>query len=112
MLTAAACLASVIYAEARGEPIDGQIAVGQVVINRVEDPRWPDDICSVVTDDEQFAYLTPDQRTLDLARRIINEDFDDFAEGATHFYSGSEPWWAKHMDLIGEINGHTFMEGF
>ena len=42
------CLAEALYFEARGEPIKGQLAVGEVVLNRVEDPRYPNSICKVV----------------------------------------------------------------
>ncbi|MDH3229586.1 MAG: cell wall hydrolase [Alphaproteobacteria bacterium] len=42
------CLALNIYFEARGEPVDGKIAVGHVVLNRVADARYPDKICEVV----------------------------------------------------------------
>ena len=42
------CLALNIYFEARGEPTDGKIAVGHVVLNRVADTRYPDKICEVV----------------------------------------------------------------
>lgn len=42
------CLALNIYFEARGEPVDGRIAVGHVVLNRVADSRYPDKICEVV----------------------------------------------------------------
>lgn len=42
------CLALNIYFEARGEPEAGRLAVGHVVLNRMEDPRFPDTICAVV----------------------------------------------------------------
>jgi len=42
------CLALNIYFEARGEPAAGRLAVGHVVMNRVEDPRFPNTICAVV----------------------------------------------------------------
>ena len=42
------CLAEALYFEARGEPIQGQLAVGEVVLNRVEDPRYPNSICKVI----------------------------------------------------------------
>ena len=49
MLDAAlVCLATAVYFEARGEPFVGQSAVAHVVLNRVEDTRFPNDICSVV----------------------------------------------------------------
>lgn len=104
------CLASVIYAEARGEPVDGQIAVGQVVINRVFDMRWPSDVCDVAKQNRQFANLPPDEETLELAVQILNFEHDDMSGGATHFYSGTTPpWWAKKMTPVGRIGGHLFM---
>jgi len=42
------CLAKNIYFEARGEPLDGQVAVSQVVLNRVNSPNFPNDICGVI----------------------------------------------------------------
>lgn len=42
------CLAKNIYFESRGEPFNGKVAVGQVTINRVANPRFPDSICDVV----------------------------------------------------------------
>jgi spore germination cell wall hydrolase CwlJ-like protein len=45
---AAACLLMAVYFEARSEPIMGQYAVAEVVMNRVADKRWPDTVCGVV----------------------------------------------------------------
>ena len=41
------CLAQAIYFESRGEPLDGQIAVAEVVLNRVDDRRYPKSVCGV-----------------------------------------------------------------
>ena len=41
------CLAETIYFEARGESVAGQLAVGLVVFNRVEHPKYPDTVCGV-----------------------------------------------------------------
>jgi len=46
--TTIACLAMTIYFEARSEPIAGQLAVAQVVLNRSASDRFPDDPCDVV----------------------------------------------------------------
>jgi hypothetical protein len=43
------CLAQAIYFEARGEPLDGQVAVAEVVLNRVQDRRFPGTVCGVTT---------------------------------------------------------------
>ena len=48
MMSAIACLATAIYFEARGEPMVGQVAVAQVIVNRVYDERFPDTVCDVV----------------------------------------------------------------
>ena len=49
ILEGLACLALNIYHEARGESIEGQIAVSQVVMERVKSPKYPNTICEVVT---------------------------------------------------------------
>ena len=51
------CLAQNIYHEARGEMIEGQIAVSNVVINRVESKQFPNDICSVVYQRNQIEII-------------------------------------------------------
>ena len=51
------CLAQAIYFEARGEPLDGQLAVGRVVVNRAESDAFPDDYCGVVTQRAQFSFV-------------------------------------------------------
>ena len=48
MLTPIVCLALTVYFEARAEPIAGQVAVAQVVLNRVESPLYPGTVCDVV----------------------------------------------------------------
>src|SRR5690606_7988208 len=42
------CMATAIYFEARGEPYRGQVAVGQVIMNRIRSPLYPNTICGVV----------------------------------------------------------------
>lgn len=53
------CLRDVIYNESRNQSVAGQIAVGAVVINRVLDKRWPDKICQVAQQSEQFSANSP-----------------------------------------------------
>jgi len=48
LVEALTCLAMNIYYEARHEPVEGQIAVAHVVLNRTEDPRFPDSVCGVI----------------------------------------------------------------
>ena len=55
-MLAAHCLAIAMYYEARNQPIDGQLAVAQVIMNRVESPRYPDTVCEVVWQPKQFSF--------------------------------------------------------
>ena len=50
MTAAITCLALNVYHEARNEPMNGMYAVASVVINRVQDDRWPNNVCAVVKD--------------------------------------------------------------
>ena len=51
------CLANAVYFEARGEPIEGQLAVADVVLNRAASGRYPATICGVVTQPWQFSFV-------------------------------------------------------
>ena len=52
-----ACLAGAIYYESKGEPLSGQLAVANVIMNRVESGRFPSTICGVVTQRGQFSFV-------------------------------------------------------
>jgi spore germination cell wall hydrolase CwlJ-like protein len=51
------CLANAVYFEARGEPLEGQLAVAEVVLNRARSGRYPSTICAVVTQPAQFSFV-------------------------------------------------------
>lgn len=51
------CLANAVYFEARSEPIEGQLAVAEVVMNRAASGRYPADLCSVITQKAQFSFI-------------------------------------------------------
>ncbi|MEH3045896.1 cell wall hydrolase [Sphingomonas adhaesiva] len=51
------CLAGAIYFEARGEPLAGQLAVAEVILNRTQSRRFGSDVCSVVTQPGQFSFV-------------------------------------------------------
>jgi N-acetylmuramoyl-L-alanine amidase len=109
------CLALNIYHEARGEIVDGQMAVAQVTLNRTLDPRWPDNICDVVYDDSQFSWTrnirpVDDWDAFQLALNIALEAEPDPDMG-THFHSISvSPDWATPEELIGQIGRHRFYQ--
>lgn len=115
-MLSALCIAVVVYTEARGEPIDGQFAVAEVIINRVADPRYPDDACAVAYQPGQFdgpnhfrAIENPEAWALAVA---IADDVSMFCDGcngisATHFARGWAYWMADYT-LEGKIGKHVF----
>jgi len=122
---AAACLAMAIYFEARGEPELGQYAVAEVVVNREEDPAFPDTVCAVISEDRgplsydcQFSFMCdgksdfiPSSAARDRAERIAAEVLaggTDYAKGATYFHAGSAPSWARVFNLVAEYGAHKF----
>jgi spore germination cell wall hydrolase CwlJ-like protein len=121
------CLANAIYFEARGEPVRGQIAVAQVVMNRVFSGYYPHDVCGVVYQDAhrhlscQFTFACdgiPDRiDELDAwvrAREIARDTLDgklwlaDVGK-ATHYHaSWVRPIWIREMQKLDRIGVHTF----
>ncbi len=53
----AECLAGAIYFEAKGEPLDGQLAVAQTILNRAKSGRFPGSVCGVVFQPGQFSFV-------------------------------------------------------
>jgi hypothetical protein len=120
------CLARAIYFEARGEPIAGQVAVAEVILNRVDSPRYPDTVCAVVLQGSerptgcQFSYncdgkpnVVRDERAFDLAGRIAHVMLSGrprtLTGAATHFHTRSvNPGWARRLVRITRIGAHVF----
>jgi spore germination cell wall hydrolase CwlJ-like protein len=121
------CLADAVYFEARGEPVRGQIAVAQVVMNRVFSPFYPKDVCGVVYQNAnrhlacQFTFAcdgVPDVVTEPdawlRAKRIARDMLDgklwmpEVAK-ATHYHAyWVHPDWAAEMHKIYRLGVHSF----
>lgn len=65
------CLAFAVYMESKSEPIKGQEAVAEVVMNRTTHPQYPDNPCSVVKQKGQFSWYS--SRT-NITKEPINAD--------------------------------------
>ena len=61
-----ACLALNIYFEARNQSFEGQVAVAQVVFNRVADHRYPDNVCDVIYQAERNKQGKSDSQPLSI----------------------------------------------
>ena len=125
-MIAATCLAAMIFFEARGESIEGQMAVGEVAINRMESPRWPNDICAVTQQRKQFSY-THDGLSDDPKKHINNSiDAEAFEVAkiiakelltgkgrigltSTHYHTVDvAPYWSQTYPKDGRIGRHYF----
>jgi spore germination cell wall hydrolase CwlJ-like protein len=120
------CLAQAIYFEARGEPLEGRMAVAQVVVNRVADSRWPNDVCAVVFQDQrrrhrcQFSFACDGHSdrpredfawssALKLARTVTAGHLRDLTGQATHYHAlGVKPFWASVFTPTVTIGRHRF----
>lgn len=129
MIEALFCIATAVYFEARGEPLEGQAAVAWVVHNRVNSWRYPDTACKVVTEDEhrrhqcQFSYMCDGKRediyddwayTKALAITMLTAAgfVQDPSLGATHYHATRvRPWWAAELQRTTRIDNHIFYRG-
>ena len=120
------CLSEALYFEARGEQIEGQIAVADVIINRKNSNQFPSTICGVVSEGApkrhacQFSYncdgkleLIYDKKTyrriVKLASMILNGAFSDVTDGATFFHASEvSPSWSKKFKKTRKIGRHIF----
>lgn len=112
-------LSRIISAESRGEPLEGQIAVGNVVLNRVESEEFPDAIPDVIFDQKdgvQFepvengtVYADPAENSVEAAMRVLNGE--EALEGAMFFYAPAlspGTWINENRTYLTTIGCHRF----
>jgi len=128
------CLASNIYWESRNQSLNGKVAVGQVVLNRVDSTAYGDSICGVVKQtkyypsgginlhDCQFSWYCDGKSDIPwerekhiyeesfmLAVRLLENRPMDFTEGATHYHNNKvNPYWADSLERVTRIDDHIF----
>ena len=108
-------LARLIHGESRGEPYEGKVAVGAVVLNRVADSRFPDTVAGVIYQPGAFdavydgqINLSPDTSSLNAARDALNGW--DPSYGCIYYYNPStatSSWiWSRPIIIV--IGNHNF----
>ncbi|NJM83598.1 MAG: cell wall hydrolase [Tabrizicola sp.] len=118
------CLTTALYFEARGEGLQGQFAVAEVILNRAESPLYPGSICGVVNQRGgggcQFSFVCDstsdkmrDAAARDRAARVARVMLDGaprlLTDGATHFHTRSvRPGWARRFPQTAAIGAHVF----
>ena len=122
IVEAAFCLALNIYFEARNEDFAGQVAVAEVTLNRVENPKFPNNVCDVVKQRKQFSWFWDGksdkpreakawERAVNIAELMI-EDRDYITvvgKDATHYHATYvDPYWKPTVHKIAQIGNHIF----
>lgn len=115
------CLAGAVYFEARGEPLSGQLAVAQVVINRADSSRFPSSYCGVVYQRAQFSFVRGGamprintgsnawKRAKAIARIAHEGMWGSEAEDALYFHAKYvSPSWSRKKTARATINQHIF----
>ena len=120
------CLANAIYYEAALEPVDGQRAVAQVVLNRLRDPNFPKSVCGVVYQGWervtgcQFSFTCdgalvrpPIPALWSRARKVAEDALAGYVQkavgSATHYHADYvAPYWAPSLVKIAQIGAHIF----
>ena len=128
------CIALNVYHEARDQPFIGQVAVAQVVMNRVYDDRYPNTDCEVVKQGPTYSWTDgfpvrnrcqfswycdgksdkPKDSTawmdaMRIAHGVYYGNLDDFVEGATHYHATYvQPEWAESKTKVVQIADHIF----
>lgn len=125
------CLARNVHYEARGESLDGQLAVAKVTLNRTESGLFPNSVCGVVNEGKnndrgyyvcQFSWRceswnNPNRKfnSGDLSYQvamdvILNYDKVDVVSDDTYWFHANhvKPSWRKHKEKIAKVDGHIF----
>lgn len=118
------CLKTALYFEARGESIEGQFAVAEVILNRVDSVRYPNTVCGVVQqggarscqfsfncDGKAEAMVDPEAEAISgrIARVMLDGAPRNLTDGAMYFHTlGVKPSWSKRFEKTASIGAHLF----
>ena len=120
------CLALNVYHEAGVDPIEGQLAVALVTVNRAREQKK--EVCQIVFQPKQFSWtntikdktdklnpnITPKglswRQAKNVSKAVLGGKITDFTQGATHFHANyiKKPSWTKNMTLQGKWGTHYF----
>ena len=113
------CLATGIYFESKGEPLKGQLAVGQVIANRADSGRFPSTYCGVLFQRGQFSFIhgrslphvshsNRQWQTAVAIAKIVDKDLKDSVVGDALFFHARyvSPGW--RLKRVASIGNHVF----
>lgn len=120
------CLAEALYFEARSETLEGQLAVGEVILNRVDSSKFPNSVCGVVNQGatrlnacqfsyncdgkaEYFSNAKAYSRSSKLAKLLVDGRARVLTGGATYYHASSvNPSWSRSFTKTAQIGRHIF----
>jgi spore germination cell wall hydrolase CwlJ-like protein len=115
----AECLAASVYFESKSEPLEGQLAVAEVVLNRANSGRFPKSICGVVFQPSQFSFVRGNgfppinrsslhwKRAVAIAQIAMEDSWDSKASNALYFHARRvSPNWRKTR--VATLGNHVF----
>ena len=120
------CMAQAIYHEARSETRSGQIAVAEVVQNRVKSKHFPNSICGVIYQGSgrksgcQFSFMCDGSvrakprakswgKAVEMAKFVQTHDIAPITRGATHYHTTAiNPTWSTDLRFTRNIGSHKF----
>ncbi|GAA4022759.1 hypothetical protein GCM10022280_24300 [Sphingomonas swuensis] len=117
------CVAIAVYHEARGEPLDGQLAVAEVIMNRAASGRYPASWCEVVKQPWQFSFVNPRSGHMPAVKResaawayaqaitrIAAGHFADALPSDVLWYHADyvAPSWGRRLAKVEKIGAHIF----
>lgn len=108
-------LARIISAESRGEPYEGQVAVGAVILNRIDHPSFPNTLAGVIYQPSAFSCINDGQvneSVSDSAKKAAQDAINgwDPSGGAIYYYNPAKTTnkWIYSRPVICTIGNHRF----
>ena len=122
------CLAQAVYFEARSQPLIEQVAVAQVVLNRVYSERYPNTVCDVVYENHfpkqlykcQFSFMCDGLKETitdadawlesnQVASLVLQPSFPDLVDGSVNYHADYvRPDWSSKLNKVAQIGRHVF----
>jgi spore germination cell wall hydrolase CwlJ-like protein len=122
------CLTEALYFEARGENLQGQFAVAEVILNRRDSAKFPSSVCRVISQGStsgkkhacQFSYKCDGYAEVfseknaytqvgKIARIMLDGKVRSLTKGATFYHTGAvSPRWSRKFERTAKVGRHYF----
>lgn len=115
------CLATAVYFESMGEPLEGQLAVARVVINRAASGRYPTTMCAVVKQKAQFSFVRAGRfpridpacaawrKAQAIARIAVANASESLSTDVLWYHADYvAPGWGRRLTRVEKIGAHIF----